>query len=77
VTLGANQYVFIGARPDRERTLGQSAFMQTEGTEPVQRLLVIINCRVSPPSDNGGEERAGSGTTTPLALQAATPASHR
>jgi hypothetical protein len=76
VTLGPNQYLFIGARTDRERTLGQCAFLQTEGAEPVQRLLVIINCRVGTPSD-AGEERAGSGATTPLALQAAMPAPRR
>ncbi len=77
VTLGPNQYVFIGARPERERSLGQSAFMQSAGAEPVQRLLVIINCRVGTPSDSSGEERAVGGATTPLALQAAMPASRK
>jgi hypothetical protein len=77
VTLGPNQYVFIGARPDRERSLGQSAFMQTEGAEAVQRLLVIINCRAGTPSEGSGEDREGGGATTPLALQAAMPATRK
>jgi hypothetical protein len=77
VTLGPNQYAFIGARPDRERSLGQGAFVQTEGVEAVQRLLVIINCRVGTPSDSSGEDLAGSGETTPLALQAAVPATRK
>lgn len=77
VTLGPNQYLFIGARPDRARTLGQSAFVQTVGPEPVQRLLVIINCRTSTPSDTGGEESTEMAATTPLALQATVPAVHK
>jgi hypothetical protein len=72
VTLGPNQYLFIGARPDQERTLGQNAFMQAN---EVQRLLVIINCRAGTPSDR--EERISAGAATPLALQAAMPASHK
>jgi hypothetical protein len=74
-TLGPNQYLFIGVRPDRERTLGQGAFMKGIGAEGVQRLLVIINCRTGTPGES--EERMGTGEATPLALQAALPASHK
>ena len=41
VTLGPNQYFVVGARLERERTLGQTAFTESG----VQRLLVIRNCR--------------------------------
>jgi hypothetical protein len=71
VTLGQNQYLLVGAHPSRDRSLGQGAFIQADGKDGVQRLLVIINCRAGTPSDN--DEQIDGGDHAPLALQAAMP----
>lgn len=68
LTLAPNQYLFIGARPECERTIGHSALTQGDGPQPVQRLLVLINCRAAAPPESGDEPTPGN--AVPLALQA-------
>ncbi len=78
VTLGANQYFFVGGRIDRERTLGVTAFTQIEGEIGVQRLLVIRNCRsvtAHEAHENTVMELIAADKTLPLALQASLPLS--
>ena len=77
VTLGPNQYLFVGARPDRERSIGQNAFTESDLPQPTQRLLVIVNCRAIAPSDGGSDDPGAVAEITPLALQAAAAASGR
>ncbi len=73
VTLGTNQYLVIGGRMDRERTIGQAAF--TSGD--VQRLLVVRNCRGTQATESleTSTDDLHGDRTTPLALQATVPAS--
>ena len=78
VTLGPNQYFFVGARIDREGTLGLTSFTQMEGDFGVQRLLVIRNCRsvtALEAHQNSVEELIRADKTPPLALQATLPVS--
>jgi hypothetical protein len=73
-TLGTNQYLFIGGRMDRERSLGQAAF--TSGD--VQRGLGVIHCRAAGAAETpeaSADDRPRADRSTPLALQAAVPAS--
>jgi hypothetical protein len=76
VTLGANQYVVVGARFDRPETLGYQCFLRREESAPIQRLLVIRTWRMTAPSaaeilaDSSDEDTSPS-RTPPLALQAA------
>ena len=74
--LGANQYLIIGGRMDRERTLGQVAFAPADNGNEMQRLLVIRNCRATAPvqAESTVTEDAPADRTMPLALQAALPA---
>ena len=79
VTLGPNQYLLVGSRIDRQRTLGVTAFTQIEGDLGVQRLLVIRNCRSV--TANEAHENTATGLIArdkapPLALQATLPVSH-
>jgi hypothetical protein len=77
VTLGANQYVFVGGRIDRERTFGVKALTVLEGDLGVQRLLVIRNCRSVSAHEahaNTVAELVAADRTPPLALQATLPA---
>lgn len=77
VTLGPNQYVFVGGRLDRAKTLGQSAFTQADGAGAVQRLLVIRNCRsvtAAQAQATSVEDLVRADRTTPLAVQATMPA---
>lgn len=74
-TLGPNQYLFIGGRLDRERTLGCTAF--TDGGNEVQRLLVVRNCRSVTSAEaqqTSAPDLVRADRTTPLALQATAPA---
>jgi hypothetical protein len=78
VTLGVNQYLIVGGRPERERAFGKTAFMQYDGTNTVQRLLVIRNCRsvtAREAHEQSIEELIRRDRTPPLALQATIPAS--
>jgi hypothetical protein len=68
VTLGANQYLLVGTYPRCEHTIGQNAFVQSDAAVPIQRLLVIINCRPGLPTERDAEPDS---EVTPLALQAA------
>ncbi len=78
ITLGPNQYFIIGARIERDRTLGQTAFTQMDGGAGVQRLLVIRNCRsvtAAEAHQYSVEELVRAEKTPPLALQATIPVS--
>ncbi len=76
VTLDANQFLIVGGRVERDRAIGQQAFIDGVDTGGSQRLLVICNCRpprVSLPSPANETERARiNGVQSPLALQAGT-----
>jgi hypothetical protein len=78
VTLGPNQYFVVGARAERERTLGRTAFTEARGAESVQRLLVIRNCRSVTSHEAHGntvEDLVRADKMPPLALQATIPVS--
>ena len=78
VTLGANQYFIVGARLERTRTFGTTAFTQFDGDRGVQRLLVIRNCRsitTLEAHQNSIEELVRADKAPPLALQATLPVS--
>lgn len=78
VTLGPNQYLIVGARLERERTFGQTAFTEFIGDTGVQRLLVIRNCRsvtAHEAHQNSVEELMRADKNPPLALQATLPVS--
>lgn len=78
VTLGPNQYFIVGARLERERTFGQTAFTEFIGDSSVQRLLVIRNCRsvsAQEAHQNSVEELVRADRNPPLALQATLPVS--
>jgi hypothetical protein len=77
VTLGPNQYLFIGGRLDRDRTIGRTAFTRPEETGNVQYLLVVRNCRAvtaDEAHETSVSDMLRADRTTPLALQAAAPA---
>jgi hypothetical protein len=78
VTLGANQYLVIGARFEQRQSLGFASFVQRDESNPVQRLLVIRTNRSGSGvsgggADEGAEEEATAHRSPPLALQAQTP----
>ena len=78
VTLAPNQYLLLGGRPERDKTLGASAFTQSPGPANVQRMLVIRSCRsvtAREARENTLEEIIRNDPSTPLALQATIPAS--
>ena len=78
VVLAPNQYFIVGARMERDRTLGQIAFTQDDGDGGVQRLLVIRNCRsvtALEAHQNSVEEMIRADRTPPLALRATLPIS--
>lgn len=78
VTLGANQYVLVGPRLDRDKTLGQLAFIDMNDDREVQWLLVVRNCRAATPAEaksTSAESPADSDRTPPLAIQAMLPSS--
>lgn len=70
VTLAPAEYVVVGTRYDRMRTIGHTTFVGTSGERPVQRLLVI---RARPQGDTPIADwtvAAGPRSAAPLALQA-------
>jgi hypothetical protein len=76
--LEANQYLVIGARFEQRQSLGFASFVQTDETNPVQRLLVIRtnHSGSSAPGTSGDDGLEADATTSrapPLALQAQTP----
>ena len=74
VTLGPNEYIFIGGRMNRPRSPGQGAFTHSDIRGDLQRLLVIRNCRSTTPAHDADANSTDKGaSTTPLALQAAVP----
>jgi hypothetical protein len=75
VTLEANQYLVIGAHFEQRKSLGFASFVQTDESNPVQRLLVIRTNRLAPAGDSAeaAEEDATASGAPPLALQAQTP----
>jgi hypothetical protein len=68
VTVSPDEYAIIGTRVDRDDTLGQRFFLDTEATTPTQRLLVIRCGRVLP--DASGPAPGKDRAAPPLALQA-------
>lgn len=77
VTLGPNQYLVIGGRLERERTLGQAAFTMSDGADELQRLLVVRNCRAVTSTESqqqSAQELIHADRSTPLAVQATVPA---
>jgi hypothetical protein len=70
VTLAPAEYVVIGTRYDRMRTLGHVTFVGTSQDRPVQRILVI---RARPQGDSPTPDwtvASGPRSGAPLALQA-------
>lgn len=69
VTLSPKEYLIVGTRYDRRKTLGHVAFVSNTAEKPVQRLLVI---RSRPQGDAPAADLNWSdGKSAPLALQAA------
>lgn len=52
ITLAPNEYVLIGTWYERPDTFGREAFVRTNETAPVQRLLVIRTTRSAPGVEN-------------------------
>jgi hypothetical protein len=71
VTLAPNDFLVIGGNADQPQSLGSQAFIQDDGTGPVQRLLVIRTNR-SASTDNPAalDDLARAGQIPPLAEQA-------
>jgi len=72
VSLAPNEFLVIGAVFDKPNSLGYRSFVQDEGRDHVQKLLVI---RTNRPQTGGDDEPslediARAGNTPPLALQA-------
>jgi hypothetical protein len=62
-----NEYVVVGAVPERIDALGRRMFLHTEGAAPVQRLLLVRVVQAA----TGAPKYAGDGKgPMPLALQA-------
>jgi hypothetical protein len=72
VTLGANEYVVVGARFDRPGSLGCQAFVRADESPPAQRMLVIRTCRTAPDAPDDGDDILGR--SPPVASQASTSA---
>jgi hypothetical protein len=66
LSVGPSDYVLVGARTERSDALGARCFVYTEGTTPLQRLLVLRVGRALPDGPHDGP----SSPATPLALQA-------
>jgi hypothetical protein len=69
LTLAPNQYLIVGARSDRQTTLGYRCFLRTDEPIPVQRLLVIRTSRTTPLES--ADDDTPLSRTPPLVLQAA------
>jgi hypothetical protein len=81
VILAPDQYLIIGARPERAQSLGCQSFVRREEALPLQRLLVIraypARATEAPElSFEADEEASTASRATPLALQAAWTAAH-
>jgi hypothetical protein len=69
VTVAPNEYVVVGARSDRPKTLGHESFIRPAEALPVQRLLVIRTTR----PDKGLEPMATSDGPPEFSLQSKSP----
>jgi hypothetical protein len=73
VTVAPNEYLIIGARPEKARSLAVQAFLE-EGSSPIQRLLVIRTNRSQGDAQDERlltlEDLGRMGRSPPLALQA-------
>jgi hypothetical protein len=71
VALRPNEFLIIGPDLSRKNTIGHRAFVQEDGLEPTQRLLVIRTARSLHSADEPSlAELARSSASPPLALQA-------
>jgi hypothetical protein len=68
ITVAPEEYIVVGTRLDRDESLGQLFFLDTESATPTQRLLVIRSGRVL--SEHSSAEGGPAGAPVPLALQA-------
>jgi hypothetical protein len=68
VSVRPEEYVVIGTRVDRDGTLGNNFFLDTDAASPIQRILVIRSGRIS--SGTESIEARSNGYPPPLALQA-------
>lgn len=66
VTLGAQEYLLIGTRFDRDRTIGRMTFVDVSEAHPAQRLLVIR----ARPQDDVAKSPWKKASDAPLAAQA-------
>ncbi len=73
VSLGPDDYLVIGARFDRPKTLGFKFLVSTDAKQPVQRLIAIRAGRFMSPGDSARPQGAKRtpGQAQPLAAQAA------
>ena len=73
VGLGANEYLLIGARFDRPKSLGFKFLVSTDPEHPLQRLIAIRAGRFAAAGDlpHSPAEARPTGKTKPLAAQAA------
>ncbi len=74
VTLAPGQYVVVGCLPESTGSLGQCAFVQDGGPVPLQRLLAIRTNRAGATTPELAPDELATGSSLPLALQAAQPA---
>jgi hypothetical protein len=71
VSLAPNEFLVIGAVLDKPNSLGYRSFVQDEGPDQVQRLLVIrTNRSLAGEDEPTFEDIARAGKSPPLALQA-------
>jgi hypothetical protein len=73
VKLRPNEFVLVGTRLDRPQSLGHQAFVQVDGTNPAQHLLVIRTGRGLPPvqtAAGAADSEDERDSPPPLALQA-------
>jgi hypothetical protein len=75
LTVAPNEYVLVGGRLDRPRSLGHHSFLRGDEPAPVQRLLAVRASRTAaPPRDelcDAGDEPVPPKRPVPLVLQAA------
>jgi hypothetical protein len=75
ITLAPNDYVIIGGRYDRPKTLGWTSFIRPDEATPVQRVLVLRTTRSLPSvadinSSSTGRKPVSLGSSPSLAAQA-------
>jgi hypothetical protein len=76
VSLAPNELLVIGAAFEQQQSLGYQAFVQSDGSEPVQRLLVIRTNRSGDNQTGALDDLARSGHPPPLAEQATAVRAH-